>query len=112
MPQDDRKSALHVELERILDILKKDFEPERVILFGSLLSNQTTPESDIDLLIIKQTNESFFERVSHLEHLIQRKRAADLIILTPGEVEMMVKSENPYLLDILKNGRVLYEAAA
>src|SRR5438105_3831091 len=50
-----RKMQLERELEKILRILKHDFHPERVILFGSLNGRRVSEESDIDLLIIKKS---------------------------------------------------------
>lgn len=108
----NRKAQLERELQNILRVLQRDFQPDRVILFGSLLSGQVQNQSDIDLLIIKKTEDPLFERAPRLEKLLKRKCAADLIILTPHEIREMTEAKNPYLLDILERGKALYDAAA
>ena len=108
----EHEKELRIELERILFILKEQVKPERVILFGSLATGKVNADSHIDLLIIQRSKDSVFERVRNIERLLQRRCAADLIVLTPDEVESMLKAGNPYLKDILERGRVLHDRAA
>ena len=107
-----RTQMLEAELQRILGIIREKVRPEKVVLFGSLASGKQRPESDIDLLIIQNSNENMFNRVRRIEELLNRKYAADLIVLTPGEVKILLDSNNRYLHGILANGKVLYERAA
>jgi len=112
MGDQERGMELKAELDRILAILSEKVCPEKVILFGSLASGKLTPESDIDLLIIQNSSESIFERVRKLEGLLDRRYAADLIVLTPEEVKTALAAGNRYLKQILTHGKVLYERAA
>lgn len=112
MNGEERSRELKVELERILEILRKAVHPEKVILFGSLASGRLKAESDIDLLIVQESDDSIFERVRKLEGLLNRKYAADLIILTPGEVQSLLDSDNRYIKQIFSRGKVLYDRAA
>ena len=107
-----RAQMLEAELQRILGIIREKVRPEKVVLFGSLASGKQRPESDIDLLIIQNSNENMFNRVRRIEELLNRKYAADLIVLTPREVKILLDSNNRYLHGILANGKVLYERAA
>lgn len=106
------EGELNAELGRILSVLKEHIQPEKVILFGSLAWGKVRDDSDIDLLIIEHSRDSVFERVQKIENLLKRQCAADLIVLTPEEVKMMLESGNPYLKEILEKGKVLYERAA
>ena len=103
---------LNREVQRILSVLKEHVRPEKVILFGSLAWGNVRDDSDIDLLIIERSKDSVFERIQKIENLLKRQCAADLIVLTPEEVKMMLESGNPYLKEILERGKVLYERAA
>ena len=109
MSHKDRNEELRSELERIVDTLQKRVQPEKIVLFGSLASGRLNPQSDIDLLIIQQTRDSIFERVKKLETLLKRRYAADLIVLTPQEVQSLLDSGNRYLKEIISHGKVLYE---
>ena len=112
MNGEERGRELKAELERILDVLRKRVRPEKIILFGSLASGRFRPESDIDLLIVQDSKEPIFERVKRLESVLERRYAADLIVLTPKEVQTLLDSDNRYLKDIFSHGKVLYERAA
>ena len=59
----ERRQQLESNLERILAALKAHYQPEQVIVFGSLASGQISETSDLDLLIVKETDKRFFERV-------------------------------------------------
>ena len=49
-------------IQDILDKLLTGYAPQKVILFGSYAYGDPTPDSDIDLLIIKETPERFIDR--------------------------------------------------
>ncbi len=44
-----RKAALEAELKRILPIIIEKYQPEKIILFGSLATGDVHEWSDIDL---------------------------------------------------------------
>ena len=50
------KQTLDVYLDDIISGLKANYSPEKIILFGSYSDGTFTKNSDIDLLIIKQTD--------------------------------------------------------
>ena len=112
MSSEERGKELKAELERILGILKERIHPEKVILFGSLVSGRLRPESDIDLLIIQDSSDSIFERIRKMESVLNRQYAADLIVLTPTEIQSLLDSGNRYLKNIFSQGKVVYERAA
>ena len=62
-------------------------------------------KSDLDLLIIQDTDERSIELMESLSPEI----AVDLLVYTPEEFGEMQKKPNPFLGEILKNGRVRYE---
>ncbi len=59
IPRDTRKfGSDHMIIEEILDQIITHYTPQKVILFGSYAYGQPDEESDIDLLIIKDTDKS------------------------------------------------------
>ena len=59
---DTRKQLLNSELERIITLLKTEYDPEKIILFGSLATGNIHEWSDIDLFIIKETDKRPIDR--------------------------------------------------
>jgi predicted nucleotidyltransferase len=49
-------------LQGIVEKLRVGYAPQKVILFGSYASGTSHPDSDLDLLIIKDTSERYFDR--------------------------------------------------
>lgn len=105
--REKRKELLETELGRILDILKI-LDIEKVILFGSLVSNNISSTSDIDLVIIQKTEKRFLERLEDIYTVIKPRVAVDILVYTPEEFEKL-QEESSFIRRILKEGRVLYE---
>ena len=104
-----RKKSLQDELVRIIGVIKTEYRPEKIILFGSLAGGEMHEWSDIDLLIVKETTKRPIERNIELFRLIQPKVGIDLFIYTPQEYEYLLKEKVSFLLNILKTGKTVYE---
>jgi predicted nucleotidyltransferase len=104
-----RQRLLQKELARWKPLLIQHFNPEKIILFGSL-PNQTVHEwSDVDLVIIQQTDLPFTKRIRQALLLLQPKVGVDLLIYTPEEFEQMSMERRFVQNEILKKGEVIYE---
>ena len=96
-------------LPAVIERLVAEVQPERVILFGSLVGGNVRPESDIDLVIIKQTELPFWKRLREMRRLLQPRVGTDILVYTPNEFEQL-RRERPFFRDeILNKGRVVYE---
>ncbi|BER91405.1 nucleotidyltransferase domain-containing protein [Atrimonas thermophila] len=106
-----RKPSLEAEKEiaRLVKVLVRRYQPEKIILFGSLARGKATEESDIDLLIIKKTKEPRIYRRSKALRGIPRKVPLDVLILTPEEVKFLEEKQSPFIREITTQGKTLYE---
>jgi predicted nucleotidyltransferase len=95
------------EARKISEQIVKTYQPERVILFGSLSNGSANP-SDIDLLVIKETDEGRIKRAQQLYRKIDWAHPLDLIVRTPAEVRDGLEKGLPFYQNALK-GEVLYE---
>lgn len=94
-------------LQKISDRLKKQYNAEKVILFGSYSTGQITEDSDLDLLIVAQTNEKFFERIATVLSLVRDLYiglALSPIVLKPDEVSARLRIGDQFIQDIVENG--------
>ncbi|ERM92468.1 nucleotidyltransferase [Caldanaerobacter subterraneus subsp. yonseiensis KB-1] len=103
-----RMNQLDHELKRIVDVLIREYQPEKIILFGSLATKKINEWSDIDLIVIKDTNKPFYERLEEVIKIAKPTVGTDIIVYTPKEVEEM-KESMFYNEEILKKGKVIYE---
>jgi len=106
---DKAKRALKIEAElnRILEKLK-NIDVKKVILFGSAVSGNINSKSDIDLIIVKETNASFLTRIDEIYAAIEPNMAVDILVYTPEEFDALEKT-NSFVSRAVKEGRLLYE---
>jgi predicted nucleotidyltransferase len=105
------------EVEKVIhDILEKliaEYAPQKVILFGSCAYGNPQADSDIDLLIIKETSEPFIDRWVTVRHILsdpKRRVPLETIVLTPQEVTKRLAIGDQFLAEIIEKGEVLYAA--
>jgi uncharacterized protein len=105
----ERKQLLEQELKRYLGLLTLHDQPDQVILFGSLVTGEIHPASDIDLVIVKETRLPFWQRLRETRRLLQPQVGTDILVYTPNEFEQLQR-ERPFFRDeILSKGKVVYE---
>lgn len=91
----------------IQDVIN-NYKPEKVILFGSRANGMANKGSDWDYLIIKETKT---HRINRREEALTEflDVPADLLILTPREIEFLLLSKSEFIQSILDNGTLIYE---
>ncbi len=88
----------------------KPYHPMRVIVFGSAARGDADEFSDLDFVIIKQTDQPFLDRLKEAALLVHTPGAIDFFVYTPKEWEQMQEMESPFPEHVLSEGRVVYEA--
>lgn len=95
----------------IVEKLKKEYKPEKIILFGSYAWGKVDKHSDIDLFIVKQTNLRHIDRSVEVAKILDKENemfALEPLVYTPQEVSYRLKLGDPFLKKIIKKGKVLY----
>ncbi len=97
-------------IKEIVEKIKKGYNPEKIILFGSYAYGNPTKDSDIDMLIIKKTDGRPIDRRIQVRRLMNFKEpvAFSPIVLIPSEVEYLQEIGDPFIKEILAKGEVLY----
>ncbi|MDR4508741.1 MAG: nucleotidyltransferase domain-containing protein [Candidatus Brocadiaceae bacterium] len=86
------------------------YGPERIYLFGSWARDEQDDTSDIDIVLIKETNNSFFERLKEIvPYMAGINRAIDILIYTPQEFQKMLEEGNVFAEMIQEEGVIIYE---
>ncbi|NOU16014.1 MAG: nucleotidyltransferase domain-containing protein [Bacteroidales bacterium] len=88
------------------------FNPDKIILFGSYANGTQKEDSDLDLLIIQDSDlppqkRGFDIRMS----LIGAEIPFDILIYTKSEFEQEKNRRFSFLSTAIKNSKVLYERA-
>jgi len=97
------------EIKHVATRIGVEANAERVILFGSYARGEANDSSDVDLLIIAQSDLPRFKRSRELYKLFRPYPfGMDLLVYTPQEVEKGRKSRLSFVSTVLREGRTLY----
>jgi len=100
------------EINNIVKQIIRIYHPLKVILFGSIAEGRIKEGTDIDLFIIKKNIPNLgVDRIRQLDAMIKYRFATDFIVYKPEEVEQRLKLGDPFIKNILENGKVLYDAS-
>ncbi len=85
-----------------------EFNPEKIILFGSYARGNWDEESDIDIIVVYQTEKKFMDRLEELYMKWNLPKAVDILAYTPDEFTDMMK-DNFFLKQAVEEGIIIYE---
>ena len=102
-------------IPEIVEKLKREYDPLKIILFGSYVYGNPTKDSDIDLFTLKNTCERRVDRFVSVKRIIydsRRKIPVSPLVYTPDELEERLKIGDDFIREIIQKGIVLYERAS
>lgn len=103
------KALVEQKLKDITDKIVKEYQPEKIVLFGSWAWGEPKRESDIDLFIVKESKERRIERERRIQRLLLGSRIpVDVLVYTPEEVARRLWIEDFFIRKIINQGKVLY----
>lgn len=87
-----------------------EFNPEKIILFGSYAYGKPTPDSDIDLMIVMETKERPHKRAVALRKILKNLGIPkDIIVKTPDEFKRFRDIIGTVAYPVAHRGMVLCE---
>ena len=93
-------------LEEVKQRLVDQFQPQAIILFGSYAWGQPTEDSDLDLLVIKDGEQTSHQLgVRALEILLDIKHPLDVLVYKSEEIK---QKKNIFFQKIFNEGELLY----
>lgn len=104
----EREKELKKELSRLKAEIIRKINPERILLFGSLAGKSINTLSDLDLMIIHQSEMSFKKRMDYIYTNIDRNEETDMFWYTPEEIERL-KRRSSFVRHAVQNARSIYE---
>jgi predicted nucleotidyltransferase len=89
------------------------YDPERLYLFGSWARGEEDDLSDMDVVVIKETEIPFLDRLREVADLIPADvGGVDILVYTPAEFAAMQQEGNAFAEMILEEARLIYERQA
>lgn len=97
------------DIEATVHEIVEQFQPERVILFGSYAYGTPQPGSDVDLLVVMETENSL-ETTLDIYSTVTYRFPMDLHVRTPAYIKDASFRHDKFISEIVGRGKVLYEA--
>src|SRR3989344_4713059 len=99
---------LQSEVTSITSQLISKYQPVKIILFGSGGRNDPGA-NDLDFLIVKNDVPArTLDRMRQVRSLVQKKAAADFLVMTESELADRISLQDPFALQITHHGQLLY----
>jgi predicted nucleotidyltransferase len=99
------------QLDEVVARLVAAFRPQRVVLFGSWATGKATAESDLDLLVVAESDEPIHVRMARAQRALRGLTVpADVFVHTPAEVERFGRWLSHTVAVALREGREVYAA--
>ena len=100
-------SISNIKKQIVSDLLP--LRPQKIIAYGSLVSGNFTPgKSDIDLLIIKDSDKKLADRYSEARLSLKLDYPFDIFVLTAKELQEKLE-KSFFFRKIIEDGEILYE---
>lgn len=99
------------QIEEIVKRIADNFKPEKIILFGSYAYGTPKKDSDLDLLIVKESSLPRYKRAREIrKHLWGISEIPkDILVYTQKEIDDWKEVEEAFVTHVVKRGKILYE---
>jgi uncharacterized protein len=100
-------------LDEIVSRIVKRFDPDKIILFGSRARGDNSTSSDVDLLVVMPVPHTRRRLATEIDlSLVGIDLPADVIVVTPDEVQRNQDRIGTIIRPVMRDGKVLYERVA
>ena len=97
-------------IARVVETLVRAHPFERIVLFGSHATGHSQWDSDLDLLVVWQTDLPPLERALEMRRLLEGIDCPlDIVVYTPAELDYWKEAPSSFAYQVLAEGTILYD---
>jgi predicted nucleotidyltransferase len=97
-------------IKDIVDKIAVFYNPDKVILFGSYAEGNPNYDSDLDILIIKESDKPRYQRSNEIrKYLLGTMLPMDILVYTEKELDDEMKIDYSFIHQAMKTSIILYE---
>lgn len=104
-----RKRSFPDMVTRTINNIARGYVPRQIWIYGSYARGDIHQGSDLDLVIIKNTDKRFPDRIEDVLQFCTEPIAVELLVYTDIEVKAMLESGNAFLERVFSEGILIYE---
>jgi uncharacterized protein len=109
-PIKDSPAKRHAYIKKLCRRIAEEFQPEKIILFGSQAYGKPRPDSDVDLLVVMPFEGGYFEQAHKIRMRLGLSLPIDLLVNTPEQLQYRLDIGDRFMREIVERGKVMYEA--
>jgi len=98
------------DIQKVVRQIVERFQPQKVILFGSYAHGMQTEESDVDLLVVMDTDEKPLHAAASISAAIDHPFPLDILVFRPSELKASFERKGVFATEVTRKGIILYEA--
>jgi predicted nucleotidyltransferase len=106
-----KSMTIKEQIEEIVNRIVEHYQPRKIILFGSYAYGVPAKDSDLDLLVVKDTDLPRYKRAREIRKYLWgiSEIPKDIIVYTQKEIDEWKEVDEAFITSVVKNGKILYE---
>jgi len=99
----------YAEAERVIEMAKRKIDPDLMIVFGSVAKGTAGKDSDLDLILVKESDEDGFMRSVNARLALDDSRIPiDITVYTPEEFKERLASKYSLAYEAMATGKIVH----
>lgn len=98
------------DIEQLSQAIAREFNPQKIVLFGSHAWGTPAPDSDVDMLVILPFEGKGWRMATAIREKVKVTFPLDLIVRTEGQIADRLHKHGSFISEIVTKGRVLHES--
>jgi len=90
--------------------IAQEFNPVKIVLFGSHAGGSPDSDSDVDLLVVLPHEGKNWRMAATIRGAVRAGFPLDLLVRRPEEMERRIAGGDPFLRALEETGELLYES--
>ena len=96
-------------IQEVVNSIAEQFQPDKIILFGSYAYGTPNEDSDVDLLVVMEQPEHNLKKAIEISLSVPIPFSCDLIVYDPAYLQKRYGMVDWFIRDIVDKGQVLYD---
>ena len=97
------------DVQAIVDQIVHRFRPRKVILFGSYADGTLSEDSDVDLLVVMDTQDNPLNVAARISAAVDHPFPLDIVVFTPDSLSDSIKRGANFATEVTTRGVILHE---
>ena len=99
------------EIRTLSSQIAREFEPDRIMLFGSYAKGSATSDSDVDLLVVMPFRGSSARMAAAILNRVNPNIPVEILVRTPAQLRDRLAQNDFFLREVMDEGKTLYAAS-